>query len=1005
MEIDISSAVPTRRFITRKKLPQRKGRDISLNIHARQYEFEIISVHSKVDGVLAVRHWDNVPEDWLYESGYINNFNKHRLERLKRYIDGKPILRDCGFDGMSLELIKGENVYCCIQAKYYSSKICGHDIGTTLIKYGSLKDTNPLSRLYIYGTSELQEDIREGFHPYNLKKMNQLFIHHPWCPPPSNKGGAYSENSYLHTPLRVASGAGDDFDDNPSKYESELELRPYQMKIIKDFSENDGIQIIQIPCGLGKTLITGHCLKKMNMSKVIAIAPLKVSVENLRRVCGFLPDYPVLVVDSDSGGTTDEEEITGFITSNDKYLILSTYESTENILSKIIADFDDTILVVDEAHNLLNNKCLLELINNTNDSILLSATIPEELYENFDEYTLHQYSWKEAILNGYCVDYCIWLPHLTKREDGSTFVDYTIPEELSIDIVEDSQELYAKGLFLINGMLKTGSRKCIPYMSSQEECDKFMKICEIISRKYHGIDIWTGKIDSNVRQEERKRIIQEFQQGEESTLYILTSVRILDEAVDIVRCDSEFISSVGEHSSDIRFTQRAFRGARLDSKNPYKKNNIFVWATGNETCLGIFEILRDEDPEFHMKIKHFTTDYDNQHLPEVQDEIKKEDKEFNEWFEAKCISFEEMRNIRFNQLKTHYEKTRKYPSPSSKYPEEMRVGKFLGKCRWYNKTGKLNLKLKKRFDEELPHALKYIYQKSNEQFDKLKTFIEAYGRNPRRLEWIELEEKRLGQFLSDCRKRNKIGKLPPELKKRFDEELPGALEIKTFQKRDPDSIFNRIKAHYEKTGKYPSSKSKDPEENRLYNFLQNCKTKNKTGTLSPELIKRFNEELPGALGIKKSRIRLKPNDKFNELKTFIEAYGRNPRSKNSGRLERIELEEKRLGKFLSDCRQGNKIGKLPPELKKQFDEELPGALEIKIFPDVDGNFNRIKTHYEKNGKYPSLASEDPEEKRLAAILRNCRHNNKKGVLNPEYKKRFDEELPGALDNINPLIPT
>lgn len=45
------------------------------------YEYEMVRKHAADRGG-EVAHWTMTPEDWLYASGYIHNYNQRRLERL-----------------------------------------------------------------------------------------------------------------------------------------------------------------------------------------------------------------------------------------------------------------------------------------------------------------------------------------------------------------------------------------------------------------------------------------------------------------------------------------------------------------------------------------------------------------------------------------------------------------------------------------------------------------------------------------------------------------------------------------------------------------------------------------------------------------------------------------------------------------------------------------------------------------------------------------------------------
>ena len=124
--------------------------------YATEYEFEIIRKHREVLNC-EVWHWTEVPEFELFESGYIHDFNKHRLNRLARKSENQSNpYRDFGFDGLAK--IKNSDdsfTYFGIQAKYYlSNKVCSSDIGTFLLKQARLTQNDPKSKGYLYSSAK-----------------------------------------------------------------------------------------------------------------------------------------------------------------------------------------------------------------------------------------------------------------------------------------------------------------------------------------------------------------------------------------------------------------------------------------------------------------------------------------------------------------------------------------------------------------------------------------------------------------------------------------------------------------------------------------------------------------------------------------------------------------------------------------------------------------------------------------------------------------------------------
>ncbi|NDB84685.1 MAG: hypothetical protein EB127_18570 [Alphaproteobacteria bacterium] len=406
--------------------------------HATEYELEVVRQHALLPNT-EVFHWPRTPEDWLYDCGYITDYNKHRHERLmrkKEAEEGKNRVRDYGFDGLARTLVDSTYVYNGIQAKYYLSKqVCASDIGSFLASQITLTSKNPLSKGYLYTTSTLQPDL-SGFIANPSYPIRHIL--HPW----------------KHADGRSAPKVV------PIIKECDLPLRPYQLDALKQLEDKDGINALSIPCRMGKTVIAGHDARRSNAKLVIAIAPLMVSVDNLQeRLACFFPSYSSLLVDSDTGGTTDIGTIQEFLKSEGSHIIYSTFKSATDILAGILTDYDNAYILADEIHNA--NEDLCDFIQQFPRGLVLSATLPEEVMDMLEINHIVHIPFSQAIRDGYIVDYTLWLPHLTKKTDGTTCVDIDIP----VEFAEYDSDLTAKAFYLATVMLKTGSRRCIAYLS------------------------------------------------------------------------------------------------------------------------------------------------------------------------------------------------------------------------------------------------------------------------------------------------------------------------------------------------------------------------------------------------------------------------------------------------------------------------------------------------------------------------------------------------------------
>ena len=137
---------------------------------------------------------------------------------------------------------------------------------------------------------------------------------------------------------------------------------------------------------------------------------------------------------------------------------------------------DDCILIIDEAHNIIGNKDITKLMDKFTRILLVSGTPPNSYTAEDDEKqheTIYQLSFKTAIEKGYITNYMVYLPVTDKT--GNTFV---------IEDMKD-MEFGNQATFLTTGMLRTGSKRCLVYCKSIEECDTFKNALTKIFDNFH----------------------------------------------------------------------------------------------------------------------------------------------------------------------------------------------------------------------------------------------------------------------------------------------------------------------------------------------------------------------------------------------------------------------------------------------------------------------------------------------------------------------------------------
>ncbi len=384
----------------------------------KEYEHFIIKYHQDTYNHITY-HWSNIPEEILYECGFINDTNKIRLQRKRDKTEGKiNSIQEYGLDG----IVKDGEIYHGIQAKCYDGKsyLKASDLGTFLsVLFLRMKAKNDQSKGYLYHTCKLESNLYDDLLINNHKDIIQKHL-------------LYENHNQDIQNIKV------------NIINEKEELRYYQKEVIEKLQNSDwnGKQLIQMPCGTGKSTVIAHYLEKCDYEHIYIFSPLRVHAkQNLETMSKYISNYEKILVDCDKDGTRNIEYIKEKL--NKKVLISSTYVSALDIINEIMEDQNilnkKNIVIVDEAHNLYED--LANVLDKFSKVILLTATPSEEMKTMIDCETLYKYNMDKAIEDKYICDYRIYLPYL---EDG-----YEIP----IEFEEYNKEIVAKVIYLVNGML------------------------------------------------------------------------------------------------------------------------------------------------------------------------------------------------------------------------------------------------------------------------------------------------------------------------------------------------------------------------------------------------------------------------------------------------------------------------------------------------------------------------------------------------------------------------
>ena len=357
-----------------------------------------------------------------------------------------------------------------------------------------------------------------------------------------------------------------------------------------------------------------------------------------------------------------------------------------------IDEIDDNDLESIETNNLDN-----EFINEEN--IYINKVNVKKMFGPI----INKMNFTEAIKNNYICDYRIYIPIIYNEDgkeminDNSVFIQdiknlYENNNLVNLENTENTEntnvtniinklnkideDIKNRCIYLYQALLNFRFKKCIIYCRNTNEIKDMINMMEII-KIYNVVDFNMNYITSKKTSKERDKILDNFRYS--NKIELLFSIRILDECIDIIECDSVYLSYVSKNFSietknTIRIIQRICRCLRNDEKNPDKFGKIFVYCDKYNQILPVISSLKEYEPDFINKYRFINSVCDRKYNKKIKDTNKKISIRYT-------IGIKEYNDIHFidmlNKCEKYIIENNQRPSSNNKNKEIKSLGIFL----------------------------------------------------------------------------------------------------------------------------------------------------------------------------------------------------------------------------------------------------------------------------------------------------------------------------------------
>lgn len=750
--------------------------------------------------------WKDVPEQILYDTNLITDYNEHRLNRKNTHKINS--LKDVGID---IILVKQDDIQF-VQCKNYTNTIPLCDLAGFFMMMAKHIEKNGT----LYYTSELSVNIVENIGNDKRIKLIRKTMH--------------SEENVDENNNEIVDEKKPEIQE--IKYIKEIKLYGYQKKIVKMYNKyyiEHLKAILAMPCGTGKTIISCYIGKQYD--RVIFISPLKQFAEqNIARFEEYDNERKCLLVDSE--GIRDQKLIKKFLRDNPKTLLSVTYDSCDVIQNFI----KDSFIIVDEFHNLSKtnvfdeNDNINKIISSESKILFMSATpriyelennddlCTEDIKNMFGE-TVFKMDFKTSIENKYICDYKIYLP--TTFGNKYLALKRAISKEINKKVIPD--DLLAKQcFFLFEAVKNLGTLKCIIYFKSCDEITQFIDAFDNLNR-YYGYDYQIDQITHKDTKKKRKNKLNNFNNSEITSF--LCSVNILNECIDIPKCNSIYVTY--NCKSKISCIQRMCRAMRIDNKKSKKIAKILLFCNEIDEVLTYISAIKELDLDFGEKINYLECCNELRKTAEIDAETKR----LNKLYKQKIIGIKEYQGFNWNnmlvKLEKYINKHKRRPTYHDKNPEIRTLGSWTNRQhRIYAKRINImkNKKIRKKWKEFLDKYKNY-FQSANEIWHdtllQVKKYIDKHGHKPKQTSknleiktiavWLGRQQKNYNDKIH-CMKQQEIRNAWKEFIKKYKQHFMSNEE-------NWYMMLNKIKEYINEHEQRPTTFDKNQEVKTMANWI------------------------------------------------------------------------------------------------------------------------------------------------------------------------------------------